>query len=477
MAIFPYISLFAGVGGLDLAVAHALHGARCVCYVEGEIPVVEILAARIAEGSLDDAPIWSDVRTFDGEPWRGRVDGIIGGFPCQDLSVAGKRAGIDGERSGLWGEFRRIIGEVRPSWVFIENVPGLISSRTLLHRRDLLEHYDRLRDAARTPKARWYVEAHIERLHRRLLKAHGISTLLYVGCQLEEMGYRVEVEEIAASDVGAPHRRERVFVLAVADAERPSVLEAATGGASDTRRTPTARASGKVADAGDGLIPQQGRRPEGRAGPRPAGAAVDDAASPRHDGGECRQDTAPRDEARLREPDRRRDGVADAISPRPQERGRQPGDAGEKHPPSERDGAAVGDTEGFNESDARRNEAGRPSTDRGPSLPLFPHGPGLAAHGVLDHIRKLYDKDPGRAWDAYQLELANTLRWRELLVRRPWLRPAISQAEIESALCDAPDGLADILVRNRTDALRACGNGVVALQGAFALAVLLGRIE
>ena len=380
VAVLPYISLFAGAGGLDLALRLALPESRCVCYVEGEIPAVEILAARVAEASLDDAPIWSDVRTFDGEPWRGRVDGIIGGFPCQDLSVAGKRAGIDGERSGLWGEFRRIIAEVQPRWVFIENVPGLISSRTLLHRRDILEHYDRLRDTAQSPKDRWYVEAHIERLHRRLLKAHGISALLYVGCQLEELGYRVEVEEIAASDIGAPHRRDRVFVLAVADAECASVLKAATGGAGDTRGTPVAGASGELADAGDGLIPQQGRGPEGRAGPRPAGAAV-----------------------------------------------AQPESAGSSRT--------------------------RPPTGCGPATDnacrsggeLFPPGPG------------------------------DTEAWRELLVRQPWMRPAISQAEAQSALRGDPDGLANILVRNRTDALRACGNGVVPLQGALALAFLLDR--
>ena len=75
----------------------------------------EILAARFADGSLDDAPVWSDVCTFDGKPWRGLVDGIVGGFPCQDLSYAGKQAGIQrGNRSGLFYEYARIIREVQP---------------------------------------------------------------------------------------------------------------------------------------------------------------------------------------------------------------------------------------------------------------------------------------------------------------------------------------------------------------------------
>lgn len=107
MAETTYISLFSGVGCLDLAVRIALPDARCVCYVEGDLGPARILAARIDDGSLDDAPLWADVRSFDGRAWRGLVDGIIGGFPCQDLSVAGKRAGISGERSGLWSEFAR----------------------------------------------------------------------------------------------------------------------------------------------------------------------------------------------------------------------------------------------------------------------------------------------------------------------------------------------------------------------------------
>jgi len=70
-------------------------------------------------------PIWDDMRTFDGKPWRGRVDVVSGGFPCQDLSCAGKGAGITGERSGLWKEMARIIGEVQPRFAFVENSPML----------------------------------------------------------------------------------------------------------------------------------------------------------------------------------------------------------------------------------------------------------------------------------------------------------------------------------------------------------------
>jgi site-specific DNA-cytosine methylase len=120
------ISLFAGGAGLDLGFKLACPAARTVCYVEVGIQNAEVLAARIEEGTLDEAPIWSDVRTFDGTAWRGKVDCIIGGFPCPPVSVAGNRKGAEDER-WLWGEFARIIAEVQPLYIFIENVPGLLS--------------------------------------------------------------------------------------------------------------------------------------------------------------------------------------------------------------------------------------------------------------------------------------------------------------------------------------------------------------
>jgi DNA (cytosine-5)-methyltransferase 1 len=70
-------------------------------------------------------PIWDDINTFDGRQWRGAIDVVSGGFPCQDISSAGKRAGITGERSGLWSEMLRVIGEVRSRFVFAENSPHL----------------------------------------------------------------------------------------------------------------------------------------------------------------------------------------------------------------------------------------------------------------------------------------------------------------------------------------------------------------
>lgn len=167
------LSLFTGAGGLDLAIGLALPDARPVCYVEVEINAARILAARFADGSLPEAPVWSDVRAFDGRRWRGAVDLVVGGFPCTDLSVAGKQAGLTGEHSGLWFEYLRIVREIHPRGVFIENVPPVLTF----------------------PSG---------------------STVLR---GLAESGFNAEWLSLRASDVGAPHRRERAFILAYSRCE------------------------------------------------------------------------------------------------------------------------------------------------------------------------------------------------------------------------------------------------------------------
>jgi DNA (cytosine-5)-methyltransferase 1 len=164
---FNVLSLFSGGGGLDLGIALAVPAARVICCVEREAYAAATLAARMEDGCLDDAPIWSDVAAFDGEPWRGVVDCVAGGFPCQDISNAGDREGIDGERSGLWSEFARIIREVGPRVVFVENVAALI--------------------------------------------VRGLDRVLG---DLADLGFAAEWDVFRASDVGAPHQRARLFILA-----------------------------------------------------------------------------------------------------------------------------------------------------------------------------------------------------------------------------------------------------------------------
>ena len=158
------LALFAGAGGGILG--GKLLGWRTVCAVERDAYAAQVLAQRQNYGILEPFPIWSQIESFDGKPWRGIVDVISGGFPCQDISAAGKGAGITGERSGLWKEFARIIGEVEPRFVFVENSP--------------------------------------------MLTIRGLGVLLG---DLASIGFDAEWGVLSAEDVGAPHLRERLWVL------------------------------------------------------------------------------------------------------------------------------------------------------------------------------------------------------------------------------------------------------------------------
>ncbi|PAV48468.1 DNA cytosine methyltransferase [Pseudomonas sp. HAR-UPW-AIA-41] len=118
------LALFAGAGGGILG--GQLHGRRTICAVERDAYAAQVLAQRQNDGVLKPFPIWSDVCSFDGIPWRGIIDVVSGGFPCQDISASGPGTGIEGPRSGLWKEMARIIGEVRPLYVELENSPLLV---------------------------------------------------------------------------------------------------------------------------------------------------------------------------------------------------------------------------------------------------------------------------------------------------------------------------------------------------------------
>lgn len=189
------LSLFSGIGGLDLGIKEAFPDARTIAYVEANAYCRGILLARMRDGDLDVAPIAHDVRSFDGRPWAGVVDGILGGFPCQNLSVAGDRSGLAGEQSGLWWAFARIIGEIRPQIVAIENVPGIFN-RALGDQAGSgdLDH------AADEPDP----DAPIGAVLR----------------SLAEMGYDAEWGCLPASAVGASHPRLRWFLLAHPDRAR-----------------------------------------------------------------------------------------------------------------------------------------------------------------------------------------------------------------------------------------------------------------
>ena len=114
------LSLFSGYGGFSLGLRLAGLDVRTVCYVEREPYAQAVIRARIADGHLDDAPLWDDVRTFDGGPWSGAVDIVTAGFPCQPHSIAGRRAG-DADERNLWPDTLRVVREVRPHYVLLEN--------------------------------------------------------------------------------------------------------------------------------------------------------------------------------------------------------------------------------------------------------------------------------------------------------------------------------------------------------------------
>ena len=120
------LSLCSGGGGLDLGLELALGSLRTVCWVEWEAFAINYLVEAMEAECLAQAPVYTDLRTFDGRPWRGVVDCLTAGYPCQPFSVAGKRRGQDDPRH-LWPHVARVVGEVEPAIVFLENVPGHLS--------------------------------------------------------------------------------------------------------------------------------------------------------------------------------------------------------------------------------------------------------------------------------------------------------------------------------------------------------------
>jgi DNA (cytosine-5)-methyltransferase 1 len=205
------MSLCAGYGGLDLGLHAALRrvgrAPRTVCYVERETYPAAILAARMADGALDAAPVWSDLTTLDCEPWRDRVDCVAAGFPCQPHSLAGKRRGTDDER-WIWPAIVNIIRDVGARWVALENVRGLLTSG-------------------------------------------GFDRVL---ADLAGLGFDAEWSVLRASDVGASHERARVFVLAYRDGQGGSQ----PGG-------PEPDFGRRARDGGDGVADATGERRQNRA--------------------------------------------------------------------------------------------------------------------------------------------------------------------------------------------------------------------
>jgi len=165
-----HLSLCDGYGGWGLTWRAMGADIRTVARVERDAHAAAVLVARMADKTLDQAPIWDDVATFDGRPWAGLVDIITAGLPCQPFSGAGQRRGLDDPRH-LWPHARRIIADVGPRFVILENVPDVV-------------------------RAGW---------------------LGGVLGDLADLGFDAEWGFYAASDVGAPHRRQRFWLVAHAE--------------------------------------------------------------------------------------------------------------------------------------------------------------------------------------------------------------------------------------------------------------------
>ena len=198
------MALCAGFGGLELGLKLALGDRyRCRVYVEREAYAAATLVARMEDATLDSAPVWDSVESFDGRPWRGVVDLVSAGFPCQPHSVAGKRRGKSDER-WIWPDIARIVREVEPRYVFLENVPALVSS--------------------------------------------GLGDVLR---DLALCGFDAEWDVFSAAQVGAPQLRERLFILAHAHgehSERRRIAGILAGeGRSIERETPQRQRRGNAA--------------------------------------------------------------------------------------------------------------------------------------------------------------------------------------------------------------------------------------
>ena len=161
------ISLCSGYEGIGMGIKRVIPNLRVILYSEIELFACENLADKMEQGLIEPAPIWTDLKTLPCEQFSGKVDILTGGYPCQPFSAAGQRKGAEDPRH-LWPSIRRAIKSIRPAMCFFENVEGHISL--------------------------------------------GLSTVI---SDLEEDGYRTTCGIFSAAEVGAPHQRKRVFIMAV----------------------------------------------------------------------------------------------------------------------------------------------------------------------------------------------------------------------------------------------------------------------
>lgn len=173
-----HLSLCAGIGGIDLGLRRVVRNLSTVAMVERETFCIANLVKEMEKGTLDPCPVYTDLLRFPWERFRGRVDIVSGGFPCQPFSVAGSRKATEDSRH-LWPHIKAGVSVLRPSFCFFENVDGIASAKSPGYH----------------------------------------SVLHHVLSDLEEMGFRATAGQFSAEEVGAPHLRKRWFILAHSDSE------------------------------------------------------------------------------------------------------------------------------------------------------------------------------------------------------------------------------------------------------------------
>jgi len=376
---FNYLSVCTGGGGLDLGLRQAVPNAVCRGYVEIEAAAIALLVAHIENGSLDEAPVYNDLRRFNGRRYRGRLDGIVGGYPCQPFSFAGRRRGTDDPRH-LWPYIYRLVCESEPRWCFFENVSG-----------------------------------HLGTGYHDVVKPN-----------LEGAGYRVAEGIFTAEEVGAPHRRERLFILAGrSGAELADAFNA--GG----WNRPNRRADG----TGEARL-LSGERQACAGEPKPSGAELGDAKSEPIGGQQRRgMDAGTEANQKWQTHHHELDGSNPVMGHTHGEHDNWPRYSGQER------GAELANG-GAELGDANRQglQGRRPKRERTDELPAWPPSP------------------------------SNTDVWARVLAVRPDLAPALAT---EPGVRGVADGVAGGL--GRRDKLAVLGNGVVPAQAAFAFATLAKR--
>jgi DNA (cytosine-5)-methyltransferase 1 len=423
---FHTIELFAGVGqlgeGLRAWLAYLGRAARPVAYVEREAYAASVLAARMQEGSLDAAPVWSDVTTFNAHQWAGAVDCVVAGFPCQDLSLAGRRAGLDGKRSGLFFEVVRIARDCGARYLFLENVAGIASAT-----------------ASVVDEAEGALD---ERAAARVLG------------ELADNGWNAEWVTLSASDVGASHGRARWFCWAWRVGEPESIRRPARRAehAWQQRRTAFAVPGGEVGHTG--LQHQHLQQREDGAEHPGAGQQLADASNIHK-----RRDGRPIHSAEDKNTSHSRGD-------------NRPFDCGAALVQPEGFGCPAWGTEHAGQQ--RRTAFAVPGGELGHTTGTRPQEPGQARERELPaqvatglHHRS---EQPDGSMGIFAPGPADPA-WPGIIQQWPHLAPAL-----EPSFHRVVDGLAHRMDDCRPQRLKCCGNGVVAAQAAFALVGLVRRM-